>query len=174
MQRYRIWSAHRQTVDNAADLAAFCAAGKNFIETFQNHPIGIFDRKQKIAAAFGAAGKFMRRYIFIIALQNSKTLNEKLYRAKADTSGHLPTDTTYWEETNIADLLDRKADVDGHYSSMTVGLAEGIESNRVIEDADVSCPPITFGTTGGDAEIQTGNNKFKFLFGKSKKWNQLA
>lgn len=99
--------------------------------------------------------------------------NEKLYRAKADTSGHAPTDTTYWEETNIADLIDRKADIDGHYSSMTVGLAEGIESDRVIEDAELSCPPITFGTTGGDAEIQTGNNKFKFLYGNSKKWNQL-
>ena len=37
--------------------------------------------------------------------------NEKLYRAKADTSGHAPTDTTYWEETNIADLIDRKADI---------------------------------------------------------------
>ena len=61
----------------------------------------------------------------------------------------------------------------GSYSTMTVGLAEGIVTERQIEEPELSCPPIVMGTTGGDAEIQTGNNRFESLLGNSKKWNQL-
>lgn len=60
----------------------------------------------------------------------------------------------------------------GSYSTLTAGLAEGIATNRQIEDLELACPPITMGTTGGDAEIQTGNNPFENLEGNSKKWNQ--
>ena len=101
------------------------------------------------------------------------TYENKLYRAKAAGSGHVPTNTTYWEEVTVATELQKKANTDGSYSGMTVGLAEGIATDRIIDDSDVSCPPIVFGTTGGEAEIQTGNNKFELLLGNSRKWNQL-
>lgn len=68
--------------------------------------------------------------------------------------------------------VDGKANVDGNYPTMTVGLAQGIDSDRVIDDADVACPPIVFGTTGGEAEIQSGINKLKALYGYSLVKNQ--
>lgn len=53
-------------------------------------------------------------------------------------------------------------------------LAEQIASDRIIENAEDSCPAIVFGTTGGDAEIQSGYSSFKELRGKTVIWNQLA
>ena len=84
--------------------------------------------------------------------------------------GTLPTNTTYFKAVSVDDVIEEIEN--GNREVATAKQAESIKSNRVIENADVSCPPITFGTTGGDAEIQTGYNKFKFLYGKSKKWNQ--
>ena len=86
--------------------------------------------------------------------------------------GTLPTNTAYFKEVSVDDVI--KEIESGAREVGTAKQAEAIKSNRVIENADVSCPPITFGTTGGDAEIQTGYNKFQYLYGNSKKWNQLA
>lgn len=34
--------------------------------------------------------------------------NNKIYKAKSSTTGNLPTDTTYWDETSISDLINTK------------------------------------------------------------------
>lgn len=75
------------------------------------------------------------------------------------------------EGKNIANNYAKQ---NGYYSTLTAGLAEGIATDRTIDNPEDSCPAITFGTVGGEAEIQTGINKFQTLFGNSRKWNQLA
>lgn len=101
------------------------------------------------------------------------TYEGKLYEGINDDIpvGTLPTNTTYFKEVSVDDVI--KEIEDGTREVATAKQAESIKSDRVIENEDVACPPITFGTTGGDAEIQTGFNKFQYLYGKSKKWNQL-
>lgn len=87
---------------------------------------------------------------------------------------------SHWRAVNLSEIfgdinqeMQNKADIDGEYSTMTVGKAESIVSNRTIDDADMSCPPITFGIAGGEAEIQTGINPFEELRGNNIVWNQL-
>lgn len=53
-------------------------------------------------------------------------------------------------------------------------LANQINTDREIEDADTACPPTVFGTVGGNAEVQSGLMKFEELRGKTIKWNQLV
>ena len=45
--------------------------------------------------------------------------------------------------------------------------AESIHTERVIGDLDISCPPITYGIAGGDAEINTGVQELTKLFGNT-------
>ena len=52
--------------------------------------------------------------------------------------------------------------------------ANQINTDREIEDADTACPPVVFGTVGGNAEVQSGLNKFSELRGHTIKWNQLV
>lgn len=54
------------------------------------------------------------------------------------------------------------------------GIASQINTDREIEDADVACPPVVFGTVGGASEVQNGYMRFPYVFGKTIKWNQLA
>ena len=75
-----------------------------------------------------------------------------------------------------------KADIDGNYPDLTSGeaihstfsdFASQIETDREIDDAEEACPPIVFGTVGGNAEVQSGLMKFPELRGHTIKWNQL-
>jgi len=54
------------------------------------------------------------------------------------------------------------------------GLADDLATDRQIDDPELSCPPITMGITGGEAEVKTGIENFEYMEGKSKKFNQLA
>ena len=60
-----------------------------------------------------------------------------------------------------------KANVSGFYAGMSVGYAEGIISDRQIDNPEAACPPVTFGATGGNAEIQNGRFKFEKLLGNT-------
>lgn len=75
-----------------------------------------------------------------------------------------------------------KANKDGTYPDLTAGeavhstyadFASQIETDREIDDAEEACPPIVFGTVGGNAEVQNGLMKFPELRGHTIKWNQL-
>lgn len=83
----------------------------------------------------------------------------------------------YFTKSEINTLLAGKANIDGVYSGMSVGhadIADQINTDREIEDADVACPPVVFGTVGGAAEVQNGLMKFPELRGNTIKWNQLV
>ena len=69
---------------------------------------------------------------------------------------------------------DQKYVIVGEYSPTTsVGQADTLASNREIDEPSESCPPITMGITGGNAEIKTGIEKFEYLEGNSIVFNQL-
>lgn len=54
------------------------------------------------------------------------------------------------------------------------GIASQINTDREIEDAETACPPVVFGTVGGNAEVQNGLMPFPEVHGYTIKWNQLA
>lgn len=60
---------------------------------------------------------------------------------------------------------------EGEYSPETsVGSADEakeLHTERIIEDLDISCPPITYGIAGGDAEINTGYQELTKLYGNT-------
>lgn len=83
----------------------------------------------------------------------------------------------YFTKSEINALLAGKANTDGVYSGMSVGhanIADQINTDREIEDADTACPPTVFGTVGGNAEVQSGLMPFTELRGNTIKWNQLV
>lgn len=53
-------------------------------------------------------------------------------------------------------------------------LADNLKTDRQIDNPEDSCPPITMGITGGDAEIKSGTEAFEYMEGKSEKFNQLV
>ena len=78
------------------------------------------------------------------------------------------------EEVNEAvQSVNDKANDFGDHPNMTVAKAHDLVSEREIDDVEESCPPITIGTAGGNAEIQNGYQKVEEIRGKSVKWNQL-
>lgn len=50
---------------------------------------------------------------------------------------------------------------------IVAGRADNLKTERTIEDLDISCPPITFGIAGGDAEIATGIQNLTTLYGNA-------
>lgn len=85
--------------------------------------------------------------------------------------------SNYFTKSEINALLAGKANIDGVYSGMSVGhadIADQINTDREIEDADTACPPVVFGTVGGAAEVQNGYMRFPELRGHTIKWNQLV
>lgn len=71
-------------------------------------------------------------------------------------------------------IANNYAKQNGYYATLGAGSADTIASNREIENPEESCPPITMGITGNEAEIKTGIEKFEYLEGKSKVWNQIS
>lgn len=124
---------------------------------------------QKIASTYNATVAY--------AINDLVSYEGKLYICIHQSTGNLPTNTTYFKETTVGETLDdvyvkQKA----YYSTLGAGYADQAKelySDRQIENPEVACPPITFGVAGGEAEIQSGLNKFEFLYGNSKVWNQL-
>jgi len=77
------------------------------------------------------------------------------------------------ENQAVAKEVNKKANKDGNYPTLTSGQALSIYSDREISDADQSCPPITIGTAGGNAKIQNGYQKLEEIRGNTVKFNQL-
>ena len=93
-----------------------------------------------------------------------------------DSSGPVEDSSNILTSGVIYNTLGEYAKIDGYYSNMGVGeadFAKSIKSDRQIDNPEIACPPITFGTAGGKAEIETGINKFTTLYGNSIVWNQL-
>lgn len=105
-----------------------------------------------------------------------------LYKCAVKIASGEAWNAAHWEAANVGDDLKGKITFGSSWFDGTggvkyaeeAGLAEGIATDRTIDNPENSCPPITFGTVGGEAEIQTGINKFQTLFGNSKKWNQYV
>ena len=70
---------------------------------------------------------------------------------------------------DIAELDERKANVDGYYPDMTVGNAEQLNSSKFVENSE----PYTLRTSGGSADI--GNREYlDAVVGGTLAWNQLV
>ena len=78
--------------------------------------------------------------------------------------------------TQLKSVVKKQVDSlkDGSLKPLLSNFASQIETDREIEDADEACPPIVFGTVGGEAEVQSGLMKFEELRGNTIKWNQYA
>lgn len=105
---------------------------------------------------------------------------QQLYKCIAQTTG--AWDSSKWQLAKINDVIDSvngavasvdgKANADGYYPTMRVGQSDSIATEREIEDGEDACPPIVFGTAGGNAEIESGYQKFEELRGNSVVFNQ--
>ena len=98
-------------------------------------------------------------------------------KLKSKVSGHEIQVQSAIEDGSGKNIENTYAKQDSYYAGMGVGsadVAKAIESNRTIENAEIACPPIVFGPTGGDAEVADGFSKFEYLEGNSIAWNQLA
>lgn len=89
-----------------------------------------------------------------------------LYKCLQDTSG--VWDATKWEQVDIGDDLEQKANIDGLYEEMTVGGAEQLISDTF----NIESVPYNFRTSGGSLEI--GDRETDKLIGGTVAWNQLA
>ena len=67
----------------------------------------------------------------------------------------------------IQDDLARKANIDGSYETMSVGLAKNLEGRTDVTGSFLER------TTGGDAEVANGLAQMQEVGGKSQVWNQL-
>ena len=68
---------------------------------------------------------------------------------------------------SIQDDLARKANIDGSYETMSVGLAKNLEGRTDVTGSFLER------TTGGDAEVANGLAQLQEVDGKSQVWNQL-
>lgn len=99
--------------------------------------------------------------------------NQILYKCTTAHSG--AWDAAHFEEKNLGEELkfledtdNEKANIDGSYSSMTVGNAEQLVSTVGIEDS----VPYNFRTAGGSSDI--GDRETDMVVGGTVAWNQLA
>lgn len=67
----------------------------------------------------------------------------------------------------IQDDLARKANKDGYYETLAVGIAKNLEGRNDVTDSFMER------TTGGDAEVANGAAQLMEVAGKSQVWNQL-
>lgn len=92
--------------------------------------------------------------------------NEAARDAKVDAK---VSDITNLQET-VQELENKKANKNGYYTEMSVGLAE----NLISPDGIVNEEPYIFRTTAGSASVATGNAEIKKIKGNTIVWNQLV
>lgn len=68
----------------------------------------------------------------------------------------------------VTEELDFKADVDGYYTDMTVGAADNLTSR-----GDAVAAEYLYRTSGGTADIETGQATIRSIKGNTLQWNQL-
>lgn len=92
--------------------------------------------------------------------------NEAARDAKIDAK---VSDITNLQET-VQELENKKANKNGYYTEMSVGLAE----NLISPDGIVNEEPYIFRTTAGSTSVATGNAEIKKIKGNTIAWNQLV
>lgn len=68
----------------------------------------------------------------------------------------------------LNESLSQKANIDGSYDGMSVGIARNLEGRTDVTDSFFQR------TTGGDAEVANGTAQLNEVKGKSQVWNQLV
>lgn len=98
------------------------------------------------------------------AASDAKTAVEETAEQLAESLEQIEQNTQ-----DIADLDERKANIDGYYPDMTVGNAEQLNSSKYVENSE----PYTFRTSGGSSDI--GNREYlDAVVGGTVAWNQLV
>lgn len=96
--------------------------------------------------------------------QEAKTAVEQTAEQLAESLEQIEQNTQ-----DIAELDERKANVDGYYPDMTVGNAEQLNSSKFVENSE----PYTLRTSGGTSDI--GNREYlDAVVGGTVAWNQLV
>lgn len=70
--------------------------------------------------------------------------------------------------SDVLEILDNKADIDGYYESLTAGAADNLTGRGDAVDASY-----LYRTTGGTADVEDGTATIKSLRGNTLVWNQL-
>lgn len=68
----------------------------------------------------------------------------------------------------VEERLDLKADIDGYYAQLTAGAADNLTSR-----GDAVAAEYLYRTSGGTADIETGQATIKSISGNTLRWNQL-
>lgn len=98
------------------------------------------------------------------AASEAKTAVEQTAEQLADSLEQIDQNTQ-----DIAELDERKANIDGYYPDMTVGNAEQLNSSKYVENSE----PYTLRTSGGTADI--GNREYvDAVVGGTLAWNQAV
>lgn len=72
------------------------------------------------------------------------------------------------DHATLDEKISHKADIDGSYDGMAVGIARNLEGRTDVTDSFFKR------TTGGDAEVANGTAQLNEVKGKSQVWNQLV
>ena len=72
------------------------------------------------------------------------------------------------DHATLDEKISHKADIDGSYDGMAVGIARNLEGRTDVTDSFFER------TTGGDAEVANGTAQLNEVKGKSQVWNQLS
>lgn len=98
------------------------------------------------------------------AASDAQTAVEQTAEQLADSLEQIDQNTQ-----DIAELDERKANIDGYYPDMTVGNAEQLNSSKYVENSE----PYTLRTSGGSADI--GNREYvDAVVGGTLAWNQAV
>ena len=83
------------------------------------------------------------------------------------------SDLLWKDGSAIGDLLNEKADVDGHYEDMCVGVS-GLSGNLINRSNSIVPAEYVFRTSGGDEDVGSGKAVIKRIKGSSVIFNQLV
>lgn len=122
---------------------------------------------QRATAEQGRASAESQRVSNETARQNAETARE----TQATTDHQRAEDDHAIAEEDHATLdekISHKADIDGSYDGMAVGIARNLEGRADVTDSFFKR------TTGGDAEVANGTAQLNEVKGKSQVWNQLV
>lgn len=178
------WDKLAGTVDLSAYYTASqvddkLAEKQNVIDSLHKLPSDLVDDTNQTNKFVTSSEKttWNNKQNALVSGTNIKTINGTSLLDSGDyefDSSLSDSSTNAVQNKVVKENIDNKANVDGNYPTMSVGQADSIASDREIDNAEQACPPIVFGTVGGEAEVQTGYNKFEELRGNSVAFNQLC
>lgn len=148
----------RQTQETARQTAE---STRNTQETARQTAEG-----QRATAEQGRASAESGRVSAETARQTAETAREE--QATTDHQ-RAESDHAIAEEDHatLDEKISHKADIDGSYDGMAVGIARNLEGRTDVTDSFFER------TTGGDAEVANGTAQLNEVKGKSQVWNQI-